>query len=779
MSEFGFGKSVRRVEDDRLLVGQGLFHDDILIDGQASAVIVRSPHAHAALRGIDVVAAKAAPGVIGIFTGADAEATGIGHMPCPTAAILQLQRTDGSPAYIPPRPVLAVTAVKHVGDPVVMVVAETLQQARKAAELLDVEYDMLPSLTDTAMAAEDGAIQVWDDAPRNTCFEWSMGDAAATEAAFAKADRVTTVELLNNRVVCASIEPRGATGRYDRTSGTYTLNTNCQNVFQLGQVAAGILGADEKKMHVLTDDVGGGFGMKGYIYAEQILVLWAAKALGRPVKWYGDRSESFVSDAHGRDHVTHAELAMTKDGDFLGLRVKTVASLGAYANQVGPLVPTLLYSRMLPGLYRIPAALAEVTGVFTNTVVTDAYRGAGRPEAAYVIERLVDKAAREMKVSANILRQRNYIRSADMPYDTAMGLTYDSGDFARNLNDALVAAGQEDVASRRQKAESRGKLLGFGVGTYIEATGADPTETAKITFKDDGRVVLDMGTLGTGQGHPTTFAQFVNEALGIPFDKIDFRQGDNRLLPQGGGTAGSRSLVIGGNAILTTADKVRGKARTLAAHMLEAAEADLEFADGTFTIAGTDRSLSIMDVAAAAKDPANVPDGMEPGLDETGDYTYPVPTFPNGAHVCEVEIDRDTGRIAITRYTVVDDFGKVINPMLVAGQVHGGIAQGMGQALLEHAVYDDESGQLLSGSFMDYCMPRADDLPFIDFRYNEILCQTNPLGAKGAGEAGTLGALPAVVNAILDGLASLGVDHIDMPATPERVWRAMSKAKAA
>lgn len=776
MSDFGFGKSIRRVEDDRLLLGQGRFHDDIRIEGQTHAVLVRSPHAHAALGSIDISDAKAAPGVVGVFTGADAEAAAIGHMPSPTAEILQLTRRDGSAAYIPPRPVLATTAVKHVGDPVVMVVAETPQQAREAAELVEVDYEMLPSLTDTAAATQDGATQIWDAAPGNTCFDWSMGDAAATDAAFAKADRVTTVELINNRVICASMEPRGATGRYDAVSGTYTLNTNCQNVFQLGQVAAGILGVDEKQVHVLTDDVGGGFGMKGYIYAEQILVLWAAKALGRPVKWYGERGESFVSDAHGRDHVTRAALAMTADGEFLGLRVNTVASLGAYANQVGPLVPTLLYSRMLPGQYRIGAAHASVTGVFTNTVVTDAYRGAGRPEAAYVIERLVDKAAREMNVSADALRRRNYIRESDMPYDTAMGLSYDSGDFSRNLNDALSAAEQGSVAPRRKDAEARGKLLGFGVASYIEATGADPTETAKITFKDDGRVVLDMGTLGTGQGHPTTFAQFVNEALGIPFDKIDFRQGDNRLLPQGGGTAGSRSLVIGGNAVMTTADKVLEKARRVAAHMLEAAESDIEFENGTFTIAGTDRSLPIMDVAAAAKDSANLPDGMEPGLDQTGDYTYPVPTFPNGAHICEVEIDRDTGQVGITRYTVVDDFGKVINPMLVAGQVHGGIAQGLGQALFEHAVYDDESGQLLSGSFMDYCMPRADDLPFIDFRYNEILCQTNPLGAKGAGEAGTLGALPAVVNAILDALAPLGVDHIDMPATPESVWRAISQA---
>ncbi|NQV79458.1 MAG: xanthine dehydrogenase family protein molybdopterin-binding subunit [Alphaproteobacteria bacterium] len=779
MSEYGFGKSVRRVEDDRLLVGQGRFHDDLEFDGQTYAVVVRSPHAHARLGTIDVAAARAAPGVIGVFTGADAEKAGIGHLPSPTVGVLQLKRADGSPAYVPPRPVLATAAVKHVGDPVVLVVAESLQQAHDAADLVNIDYDMLPSLTDTAVAANPGVTQIWANAPQNTCFEWAMGDAAATDAAFAKADHVTAIDVINNRVICASMEPRGATGAYDAASGTYTLHTNCQNVFQLGQVAAGIIGTDEQHMHVLTDDVGGGFGMKGYIYAEQILVLWAAKALDRPVKWYGDRSESFVSDAHGRDHVTHAELAMTKGGDFLGLRVKTVASLGAYANQVGPLVPTLLYSRMLPGLYRIPAALAQVTGVFTNTVVTDAYRGAGRPEATYVIERLVDKAARELKVPAEDLRNRNYIRPEDMPYTTAMGLSYDSGDFARNLRDALSDAGQDDVAARRDAAARRGKLLGFGVATYIEATGADPTETAKITFKDDGRVLLDMGTLGTGQGHPTTFAQFVNEALGIEFDKIDFRQGDNRALPQGGGTAGSRSLVIGGNAVLTTADKVLEKARKVAAHMLEAAESDLEFEDGTFTIAGTDRTISIMDVAKAAKDQANLPDGMTPGLDETGDFTYPVPTFPNGAHICEVEIDDETGQVAITRYTVVDDFGKVINPMLVAGQVHGGIAQGMGQALFEHAVYDDESGQLLSGSFMDYCMPRADDLPFIDFRYNEILCQTNPLGAKGAGEAGTLGALPAVVNAILDALAPLGVEHIDMPATPERVWRTMAAAKAA
>jgi len=777
MSDFGFGKSVRRVEDDRLLVGNGRFQDDLNIEGQAHAALVRSPHAHANVGTIDISAAKAAPGVIAVLTGADAAADGVGHMPSPTVEILQLTRRDGSAAYVPPRPILATETVKHVGDPVVMVVAETLQQAYDAAELVDIDYDILPSLTDTAAALKDGVLQVWDDAPKNICFDWSMGDAEATDAAFAKADHVAKVNLVNNRVVCASMEPRGATGLF--ANNTYTLHTNCQNVFQLGEVAAGILGAEPGQVTVLTDDVGGGFGMKGYIYAEQTLVLWAARKLERPVKWYGGRSESFVSDAMGRDHVTHAELATTRDGDFLGLRVLTVASLGAYANQVGPLVPTLLYSRMLPGLYKIPAAHAQVTGVFTNTTVTDAYRGAGRPEAAYVIERLVEQAARDLDIDARILRERNYPQSGDMPYRTAMGLSYDSGDFARNLRDALKAAEADDVTARRTEAQNRGKRLGLGIATYIEATGADPKETAKITFKDDGRVLLDMGTLGTGQGHPTTFAQFVHEALGIPFDKIDFRQGDNRLLPQGGGTAGSRSLVIGGNAVLTTAEKVREKAKKIAAHMMEAAEADIEFDNGVFTIAGTDRAVSIMDVAKAAKDKANLADGVEPGLDETGDFTYPVPTFPNGAHVCEVEIDEDTGQVAITRYTVVDDFGKVINPLLVAGQVHGGIAQGAGQALFEHAVYDDESGQLISGSFMDYCMPRADDLPFIDFRYNEILCRTNPLGAKGAGEAGTLGALPAVVNAILDALAPLGVTHIDMPATPERVWRTIQQAQAA
>ncbi len=777
MSDFGFGKSVRRVEDDRLLVGNGRFQDDLNIEGQAHAALVRSPHAHANVGTIDISAAKAAPGVIAVLTGADAAADGVGHMPSPTVEILQLTRRDGSAAYVPPRPILATETVKHVGDPVVMVVAETLQQAYDAAELVDIDYDILPSLTDTAAALKDGVLQVWDDAPKNICFDWSMGDAEATDAAFAKADHVAKVDLVNNRVVCASMEPRGATGLF--ANNTYTLHTNCQNVFQLGEVAAGILGAEPGQVTVLTDDVGGGFGMKGYIYAEQTLMLWAARKLERPVKWYGGRSESFVSDAMGRDHVTHAELATTRDGDFLGLRVLTVASLGAYANQVGPLVPTLLYSRMLPGLYKIPAAHAQVTGVFTNTTVTDAYRGAGRPEAAYVIERLVEQAARDLDIDARILRERNYPQSGDMPYRTAMGLSYDSGDFARNLRDALKAAEADDVTARRTEAQNRGKRLGLGIATYIEATGADPKETAKITFKDDGRVLLDMGTLGTGQGHPTTFAQFVHEALGIPFDKIDFRQGDNRLLPQGGGTAGSRSLVIGGNAVLTTAEKVREKAKKIAAHMMEAAEADIEFDNGVFTIAGTDRAVSIMDVAKAAKDKANLADGVEPGLDETGDFTYPVPTFPNGAHVCEVEIDEDTGQVAITRYTVVDDFGKVINPLIVAGQVHGGIAQGAGQALFEHAVYDDESGQLISGSFMDYCMPRADDLPFIDFRYNEILCRTNPLGAKGAGEAGTLGALPAVVNAILDALAPLGVTHIDMPATPERVWRTIQQAQAA
>ncbi len=780
MGEFGIGQSVRRTEDDRLLKGEGRYQDDINIDGQAHASFVRSPHAHAKIISIDTEAAAAMPGVIRIATSADVIAAGFGPLPCIIDHMLELKRQGDLPRVLPVRPILATDRVRHGGEPVAMVIAETFQQARDAAEAVHVEYEVLPSTTDTAASAKPDATQIYDDAPGNVCFDWEMGDAEKTKAALTDAAHVTTVDLINNRVICASMEPRGALGQYDKDSDRYTLHVGTQGVFSLRDLLAGaIMHIDPSRLQVISPDVGGAFGMKGFVYAEQPMVLWAAKELGRAVKWMSDRTEAFVTDTQGRDHVTSAKLALDKDGKILGVQVSTIANLGAYASQFGPGVPSLLYSRMIPGLYTTPAFHVAVSGVFTNTVPVDAYRGAGRPEAAYVIERLVDKAAREMEIAPDELRRRNYIQPSAMPYTTPSGLEYDSGDFAGNLNDALKRADRDGIESRKAKSKAAGRYRGLGIATYIEATGADPKETAKVEFEDDGTVALTIGTLAGGQGHLTTFAQILHDRLGVPFDKTHVHQGDSDALPQGGGTAGSRSLVIGGGAVQVTADKIKDKATKIAAHMMEAAEADIEFSEGTFTIAGTDRTMNIMEIAAAAKDASNLPDGMEPGLDHTDEFMYLAPTFPNGAHICEVEIDPDTGTIDMQRYTVVDDFGKVINPLLVYGQVHGGIAQGVGQVITENCVYDPESGQLLTGSFMDYGMPRADDFPSFNVSTNEILCQTNAMGAKGAGEAGTLGALPAVINALVDALAPLGVTHIDMPATPESVWRAISAAKAA
>ena len=778
MGQFGIGQPVQRVEDDRLLRGEAAFQDDINLDGQAVAAFVRSPHARAVVKGIDAAAAAATPGVLAVYTGGDLAEAGLGPLPCIADFMVPFTRKDGSPRFFPVRHVLAVDRVSHVGEPVAVVIAETGAAARAAAEAVAVEYEPLPSVTDTATATAADTPQIWNEAPGNIALDWSQGDAAATEAAFAAAAHVTSVDLVNNRVVCASIEPRGAIGAFAADTGRYTLTVNTQNVYQTRDVLGQILGAEPAEVRVVSSDVGGAFGMKGFVYPEYPVLLWAAKQLGHPVKWSSDRAEAFLTDTQGRDHVTHAEIALDADHKFLGLRVSTVANLGAYASQFGPGVPTLLYTRMLPGLYKVPTFHAEVVGVLTNTVCVDAYRGAGRPEAAYVIERLVDKAARELGLAPGELRRRNFAPESAMPFTTASGLEYDSGNFVHTMDAALAAADWDGFEGRRTDAKKRDMLRGLGLATYIEATGADPTETANIAFEDDGTVSLKIGTLAAGQGHLTTFAQLITEGLGVPFEKIVVSEGDSDALPQGGGTAGSRSLVIGGGAVQAAAERIKEKALKIAAHMLEAAEADIEFDAGTFTIAGTDRSVTIMEIGAAAHDAGNLPAGMEPGLDETDSFVYAAPTFPNGAHTCEVEIDEDTGAVQIVGYWIVDDFGTVINPLLIEGQVHGGVAQGVGQVLSELTVYDAASGQLVTGSFMDYGMPRAADLPFISVATDGTPCKTNALGAKGAGEAGTLGALPAVVNAIVDALAPLGVDHVDMPATPERVWQAMRKALA-
>ncbi len=773
MGQFSVGQSVRRVEDQRFLTGHGRYIDDIDLPHQLYAYVLRSPHAHARLRGIDTAAAEAAPGVAVVVTGAELAAEGLGGI----AFVEDLTNRDGSPIAAPPRPVLAVGKVRHVGDGVALVVAETLAQARDAAELIAVDYDPLPAVTEAAAALAPGAPQIWDEAPGNLCLDWEKGDARAVEAAFRKADHVCRLSLVNNRVIVASLEPRGALGAYDAGTGRYTLYTSSQGSHQVrNSLADKVLKVPRERVRVVTPDVGGGFGMKLFLYPEHVLVAWAARRLGRPVKWTPDRSDAFMSDTQGRDHRTTAELALDKTGRFLALRVSTLGNLGGYLSEFGPMIPTVAGSGMLAGLYTTPAIHVAVKGVFTNTVPTDAYRGAGRPEAAYVVERMADVAARELGLSPAEIRRRNFIAPESMPFTTALGETYDSGDFARNLDDAMRLAGWDAMPARRAAAKARGRRRGIGMSAYIEACGGELEDMAELRFEPNGAVTLLIGTQSSGQGHATAFAQIVADGLGLPLDKVRLVQGDTDQIPYGNGTGGSRSLAVGGNAISAALRKIVDKGRRIAAIQMEAAEADIEFADGVFTVAGTDRRMTIAEVAAAAYDPARQAAGMEFGFAERSVYLPKATTYPNGCHVAEVEVDIDTGVVTLVAHTVVDDFGRVVNPLLLAGQVHGGIAQGVGQALFEACVYDPETGQLLSGSFVDYRVPRAADLPSFAVAVNEVPCKTNPMGIKGAGEAGAIGAPPAVINAIVDALAEFGVTHLDMPATPERVWRAIRDA---
>ena len=777
MGQFGVGQSVLRKEDNRHLTGRAQFQDDVNLDGQAHAAIFRSPHAHAKIGAVETTKAEASPGVLAVYTGADVAAAGLTPLPClvlPRTGALK--RRDGTDAFCPPHPIISEMRVRHVGDPVAMVVAETQAEALAAAEQIDVAYTPLPAVTETAEAAGPDAPQLWDEAPNNTCFHWEKGDRAATEAAFAAAERIVSLDLINNRAVACTIEPRGATGVYDAAEGHYTLYVNCQHIYHVRSIIAASLGIDEAALRVISPEIGGGFGMKYYTYPEHPLVLWAAKALSRPVKWYSGRTEAFLSDTQGRDHVSHAELALDAVGHFLGLRVRTVANLGAYCSNHGPLSPSILYSEMLGGPYATPAIFAEVQGVFTNTVWTDAYRGAGRPEATYLLERLIDKAARELAIGSDELRRRNFVPPEDMPYEGPLDVTYDSGEFARNVDDCMRLADWDGYDARRKASEARGRLRGIGMAAYVEKTGTHPVEMAEIRFEESGRVRVFMGTMSSGQGHYTTFAQLVQEKLGIPYDAIDVIQGDTDNLPEGGGTGGSRSSYVGGTAIYLAAEKIKAKAAALAAHLLEVAEADLSFEDGDYTVIGTDRSIGLLELAAAARDPARLPAGMAPGLDERGRAEVTSFTYPNGCHICEVEIDPETGAIEVDRYRAVNDFGTVINPMVIDGQVHGGIAQGLSQALREHYVVDRATGQPLSSSFMDYGLVRADELPSFVLERHEVPCRTNVLGVKGGGEAGTVGAPPCFINAVVDALAPLGIEHIDMPATPESVWRAIRAA---
>jgi aerobic carbon-monoxide dehydrogenase large subunit len=776
MRQFGIGQPIRRVEDRRFLTGHGHYLDDISRPRQAYAVVLRSPHAHARIRAIDTAAAAGAPGVVAVLTGDDLAQDGIGTIPCVSA----LANRDKSPMAMPPRPAIVRDRVRHVGDAVAMVVAETPAAAQEAAERIAVDYQPLPSVSDTARALDAGSPAIWPELnqhPGNLCFDWEVGDAAAVARAAAAAPHRVSLTLVNNRIIVNSMEPRGALGEYDPGEDSYTLWSSTQGShFLRNLLAEHVFKIPENRIRVVTPDVGGGFGMKLFLYPEHVLVLWAAKKLGRPVKWVPDRSEAFMTDTQGRDNLTRLDLALDEALRFTGLSVEIIANMGAYLSNFAPEIPTFSGAVMHSGVYAIPAIHVAVKGVFTNTVPVDAYRGAGRPEAAYALERLIDVAARRLGVAAAELRRRNFIAPPAMPYATPLGLTYDSGDFARNLADALTAAEAAGFAARRAAARTRGRYRGLGHAVYIEQSGFPPDEFAELRFDPAGSLTLLMGSQSSGQGHQTAYAQLAAERLGLPLDKIRVLQGDTDAIAFGRGTGGSRSLPVGGAALAHAADKLIAKGKQIAAHLLEAAEADIAFDDGVFAIAGTDRSVAIDAVARAAFNPAQLPPGLEPGFAESGHFTPSSPTFPNGVHVCEVEVDPETGQIVILRYVVVDDFGTVINPLLLAGQVHGGIAQGIGQAMLERVVYDAENGQLVTGTLTDYALPRAEDLPALEFRYNIVPCRTNPLGVKGAGEAGAIGSPPALVNAVVDAVGELGIDHLDMPLTPERLWRALREA---
>ncbi|CAO3403808.1 xanthine dehydrogenase family protein molybdopterin-binding subunit [Azospirillum palustre] len=787
----GIGASVRRREDQRFLTGRGNYTDDFKRLNMTHAVHVRSPYAHARILGIDFTDAAAMPGVVAVLTGADMEADKVGSLPCGW----QIHSKDGSPMKEPPHYPLARDRVRYVGDAVAVVIAETREQARDAAEMVVVDYEELPAVGSSTRAVAGGAPLVHDDAPDNVCYDWHLGDSAAVDAAFANAAHVAKIDLVNQRLVPNAMEPRAAMGEYDQSSGEYTLTTTSQNphVTRL-LMGAFVLGIPEHKLRVVAPDVGGGFGSKIFHYGEEAVVTWAARKVGRPVKWTADRSESFLTDAHGRDHVSHAELAMDAAGNFLALRVSTLANLGAYLSTFAPSIPTYLYATLLAGQYKTPAIYAEVKAVFTNTSPVDAYRGAGRPEACYLIERLVDVAAGVMGMDKTEIRRRNFVPKEAMPYQTPVALQYDTGDFAKNLDIALPLVDYPGFQQRRAESKARGKLRGIGFATYIEACGIAPSnvagalgaraglyECAEVRFHPTGSVTVFTGAHSHGQGHETTFAQIVAERFGIPIENVEIVHGDTNKIPFGMGTYGSRSLAVGGSALVKAMDKVERKAKKIAAHMLEAAETDIEVKEGRFTVAGTDKSLGIGDIALQAYVPHNFPlDELEPGLDEQAFYDPKNFTYPNGCHVCELEIDPDTGVTTIVSFAAVDDFGNVINPLIVEGQVHGGLVQGIGQALYENCVYDEESGQLVTGSYMDYCMPRADDVPSFTVRYHEDQpCTHNPLGVKGCGEAGTIGAAAAVMNAVVDALSDYGVTHMDMPATPEKVWRTIRDAAPA
>lgn len=759
VEKFGIGQPVRRREDVRLLTGRGTYTDDVNRADQAHMVVLRSPHAHAAIRGIDTAAAKAAPGVLAVLTGADATADGLGLFPL----MVDVPGKGGTKPYAPPRAILQTEFVRFVGDPVAIVVAETRAQAQDAAELIEIDYEVLPAITDTARAADADAPQVWPDAPRNTCIVWHTNREAAADAGFARAHTISRVELIQNRLVGNPMEPRVALGEYQ--DGHYTLTSPTQGVVRVREgLAEHILKIPKDRLRVISPDVGGGFGLRGKVFCESAMVLWAARRLGRPVKWVAGRTETMLCDPHGRDHVTTAEMAFDENAKMLAVRIRTLASMGAYLQDFGPRIPTFGGGRITGTVYDVQAVDTEVRCVFTHTTPTDAYRGAGRPETAYVLERLLDQGAADFGISREEIRARNYIRPEQIPYTNAVGNAIDSGRFEETQSLALKLADWDGFAARAAESRARGKLRGRGLGYFIEASGGQPSEWARVRMEKDGTATLTVGTFSHGQGHETAYAQLLHEKLGIDYDSVRLVQGDSDHVPSGGGTGGSRSSQMGGVAITRAAGLVIERARAVAAHVLEADVTDIEFEAGRFRVAGTDLSTGWPEVIAASETP----------LDEQ--LTYKRDTecnFPNGCHVAEVEIDPDTGVVELARYAAVDDVGVPINPMLVHGQCHGGIMSGIGQALLEHARYDAESGQFLTATFQDYCMPRAADAPDFEVDLNIVPCPSNDLGVKGAGEGGSCGAPPAIVSAVCD---ALGVRHIDMPVTPERVWRALTGA---
>jgi len=772
LQKYGVGQPVRRKEDDTLVRGKGKYTDDFNLPGQAYAWIVRSSHAHGVIRGIDTEAARAMPGVLGVWTGTDLAAAGYGPFTC----ALPLKSRDGTPLHQTNRTALMTDKVRYVGDAVAFVVAETATQARDAAEAVMVDIDALPAVTDPEDAAAPGAPQLYDHIPNNVALDYHFGDAEKVDAAFRSAAHVTRLDILNNRVAVVAMEPRAALACYDKASERFTIQVPTQGVAANRVGLAKLLQIPNDKLHLLTANVGGSFGMKNINYPEYICILHAAKALGRPVKWTDERSTSFLSDSQGRAQKIHCELALDADGKFLAVKVSGYGNLGAYITGVAPLPLSLNIGKNIASVYRTPMMTIDIKTVLTNTTHLGAYRGAGRPEANYFMERLIDRAADEMGMNRLTLRKRNFIKPAQIPFSASSGMVYDSGDFQGVFEKALDISDHANFARRKKDSHKRGKLRGIAVGSYLEVTAPPNVELGKILFEDDGSVTLVTGTLDYGQGHATPFAQVLSSQLGVPFDRIKLEQGDSDLVHTGNGTGGSRSITASGMAIVEASQLVIEKGKRAAAHLMEASEADIEFAGGQFIIAGTDRSIDIMELSRRLREgkmPEDVPSSLD--VDHT---SQPVPsTFPNGCHVAEVEIDPETGIVEIVGYTGVNDFGTIVNPMLVAGQLHGGVAQGIGQAFMECVSYD-ASGQPITGSFMDYALPRAGDIPLMQVGDHPTPAKSNPLGTKGCGEAGCAGSLSTLVNAVLDALSEFGITEIDMPLTPERVWRAIQDAKA-